>query len=143
MIDASDVHLVSGFNWFALVLKNTVYAMSKGEKPERRNILMHRIIMRTPSDMVTDHIDSDGLNNRRVNLRLATRAQNNRNKRIQSRNTSGFKGVTWHKDRGKWRADIMLNGGAKFLGHFNDPELAHLAYCEASTKLHGEFARFS
>jgi len=56
-------------------------------------------------------------------------------------NTSGFKGVSYRKTRRKWIATIQKDGKQHFLGHFNTPELAHMAYCKAAAELHGEFAR--
>jgi hypothetical protein len=88
-----------------------------------------------------DHADLDGLNNRIGNLREATRAENGCNRGINSNNKSGYKGVSWSKQRGKWQARIMLDYRTKFLGLFDTAESAHAAYVAAATELHGEFAR--
>jgi hypothetical protein len=88
-----------------------------------------------------DHLNSDGLDNRKCNLRLATRAQNACNARARRNSLSGYKGVTWNKRAAKWRAAIWLNGKERHLGFFVEPEVAHAAYCEASQRLHGEFGR--
>ena len=88
---------------------------------------------------VVDHINGNGLDNRKANLRIASATENGRNRRRHSNNTSGFKGVK--KDKGRWVANI---GGSKNrirLGSFETPEEAHAAYCEAANRLHGEFAR--
>lgn len=89
-----------------------------------------------------DHIDSNPLNNRRSNLRLATRAQNGANQRKPSTNTSGFKGVSFHKQRKKWGANIRVNDKLRNLGYFDTPEEAHEAYKKAAVEAFGEFARF-
>jgi hypothetical protein len=139
VIDAVDVPLVEGRNWY--VHKNqcgNIYARN-GTHPNR--IHMHRVILNCAVHMQTDHIDGDGLNNRRCNLRQATCAQNIRNQGIAKHNTSGFKGASWHNLRSKWQAHIQVNNRSKHLGCFSTPEDAHAAYCEASAKYHGEFGR--
>ena len=73
-------------------------------------------------------------------LRLCTRSENLRNTGKMSTNTSGFKGVSWHKAERKWAATIMINKKGKTLGYFKTPEEAHAAYCKAAKELHGEFA---
>jgi hypothetical protein len=88
-----------------------------------------------------DHVNERKADNRFVNLRKATASENKRNSKRHVDNTSGFKGVGWHKQRGKWRAQIMLCGCCHHLGYFVTPEAAHAAYCEASARLHGEFGR--
>lgn len=90
-----------------------------------------------------DHIDMNGFNNSFGNLRHATRSQNNCNTTKRTTNTSGFKGVTFDKNENKWVAQISINKKHKMLGRFATRELAHAAYCVASTKLHGEFGRHS
>lgn len=88
-----------------------------------------------------DHRDTDKTNNRLVNLREATRAQNQWNAPIDRRNTSGFKGASWHKDKGRWRAFIHQNGRHISLGYHDSPEEAHAAYLRAAVALRGDFAR--
>ena len=89
-----------------------------------------------------DHINHNTLDNRDENLRIATRSENGRNRGANANNTTGFKGVTWDKDRMKWRARIMLNRKMIHLGLFVTPEAAHSAYCEAAKQYHGDFAQF-
>lgn len=86
-----------------------------------------------------DHKDGDKLNNRINNLRQATASQNLGNKKRQSNNTSGFKGV--HPKRNKWCAQIKHMGKCQTLGVFVTREEAHQAYCEAAQRIFGEFAR--
>lgn len=79
--------------------------------------------------------------NRFANLREATRSENARNMGLYSTNTSGFKGVTWDKSRGKWLAHIKIHGHTIHLGRHKTPKEAHDAYCKGAEKYHGEFAR--
>lgn len=88
-----------------------------------------------------DHVDGDGLNNRWINLREANQSQNSGNQRLSRNNTSGAKGVRWSADRGKWRAQIKVNGKARYLGAFNTLEAASAAYEAAAIKYFGAFAR--
>jgi hypothetical protein len=93
-----------------------------------------------------DHKDGDPQNNSWGNLRLATTTQNLQNKRVQSNNKCGLKGIWKHiiagQDTGKWRARIKANGKHIHLGLFPCPAAAHMAYVVAADKYFGEFARF-
>lgn len=93
-----------------------------------------------PSQTI-DHIDGNKLNNCISNLRLATMPQNIANSKRSKRNTSGYKGVSYDRERGLWRANIKAAGHHKQLGRFSTPEEAHVAYMEAARKYYGEFAR--
>ena len=88
-----------------------------------------------------DHINGNRDDNRIENLRLATRSQNNANARIGKNNSSGYKGVTWFKRHGLWRAQITVNRVNKHLGYFKCPKEAHQAYISAAESAFGEFAR--
>lgn len=89
-----------------------------------------------------DHWSLDTLDNRKENLRIATRSQNNCNRGMRKDNTSGFKGVTRHRFKsGYWIAQIMHHGKGYNLGHFPTKEQAAQAYREAALRMHGEFAR--
>lgn len=114
-------------------------------KVHGKGYLAHRIIWAMlhgawPLEEV-DHVNGVRSGNRPSNLRQASRVQNCRNRRASSRNTSGFKGVTWDKKAGKWQAQIGSQNSKVKLGYFEDPTMAHAAYCAAAKKLHGEFAR--
>ena len=93
-----------------------------------------------PIDQV-DHINLDKLDNRWVNLREATNSQNQANIHAHITNTSGFKGVSWHRGVQKWRAQIERDGHSCYLGYFDTPEAAAAAYANAAQKHFGEFAR--
>lgn len=122
--------------------KSTPYL---GVTIEGHTHLVHRVIWlivhgRWPLAEI-DHVNGDPSNNRLSELREATPAQNKANRRMPRNNKSGFKGVAWDKRKGRWIARVMANKQAHFLGLFDCPEQAHLAYVAASTRLHGEFRR--
>jgi hypothetical protein len=106
----------------------------------KKTIYMHRVIMNTPDGMDVDHIDGNGLNNTRANLRNCTRAQNSRNSGKQSNNNSGYVGVTWHRHHQRWVANIGINGKRVCLGYFVEIEDAARAYDQAAKEYFGEFA---
>ena len=144
IIDDADFELVSMHKWYAVTpsRSKTWYAYAKVRRSDgtRIAIKMHRLLLGlTDPEIKTDHIDGDGLNNQRTNLRTCSNAQNMRNKGVTSANKSGFKGVSWHKQRGKWQATIMVNRKQKFLGYHDTKEAAYEAYCNAAADLHGEF----
>jgi len=146
IIDDCDKDL-AGYNWS--VTSNNKYARRGIRKNNKaNNIYLHRIILERILDKkladgeYCDHIDGNGFNNRRCNLRVATYAQNNRNQRLASHNTSGYKGVSWAKRERKWRSSITVNNKMCHLGYFNNKEDAYKAYCEAAIEYFGEYANF-
>ena len=127
---------------YRFVLSNKGYVVYSGTKDGLYNKSLHRIIMDAPDDKMVDHINGNKRDNRRENLRLCNSSENNRNVGKKSTNTSGFKGVSWYKGEGKWRAQIRVDGKKKHLGYFDDPETAYRSYCRAATKFHGDFKHF-
>jgi hypothetical protein len=111
---------------------------------KRGSILMHRVIMERVLDRplakgeLVDHWNQNPLDNTRNNLRLATRAQNGQNRKVNKNSKSGYKGV--HEFRGRWRATINVAGKCKSLGYFSTPELAAETYNRAALEHFGEFA---
>lgn len=110
-----------------------------------RKVFAHRLawLLQTGAwpETEIDHRDLDGSNNRWGNLRPATRAQNGANKGLQANNTTGFKGVFWHKGAQKFMSQIGVEGRIKYLGLFDTAEEAHRAYCSEADELYGEFRR--
>lgn len=112
---------------------------------KKKRYCVHRIAWiwvhgKEPVDQI-DHINGNKSDNRLCNLREANTAENMRNVGKQSHNTSGWKGVSWHKLRSKWRADIKVNQKQIALGLFDCPASASFAYQIAADKYHGEFSR--
>jgi hypothetical protein len=145
VIDAADVPLIDGRNWRAQFLPRKhgallVYAVSNVPRVNgyRYAEYMHRVILNPSNDKLADHIDGDGLNNRRSNLRSASRAQNAHNSRHHITTKSGQKGVFWRDDIQKFEAHIR-SGKRRVLGYFNSLDDATAAYAKASADLHGDF----
>lgn len=153
VIDNEDVDL-NNLKWYASYTKYYqglgafVAVRHRSRTTGKPSVLpMHRVIMERIlgrpllSKEHVDHIDRNSLNNCRSNLRIANASQNASNRLKQANNTSGFKGVGWHKQRGKWDAAIRVNGKRIHLGLFDTPHAAYAAYCEAAIQYHGRFAR--
>jgi len=106
---------------------------------------MHRRILDALPNQQVDHIDGNGLNNIRSNLRLASPSQNSANSKKRSGCTSHYKGVSWRAQRGVWVANINPPGQRqkKYLGSFLTEEEAGVAYDEAARGYFGEFARLN
>jgi len=138
IVDVDDYDKLAKYKWHCRKAKNLFYAFrSEG----RKIVAMHRQIMNAPKGLVVDHIDSNGLNNRKSNLRLCTQAQNLHNKRPQhSKMYSKYKGVTWVKGCNKWRANICNSGKSIQLGYFIEETVAAVAYDQKAEQLFGEFA---
>ena len=147
VIDSDCVGLVDIGNWSALNGKNnnTVYAQTGAVSSigRKTTLSMHRLITSCPSGFYVDHIDGNGLNNRLSNLRVCLNHQNQANAGVSSRNTSGKKGVHWHKSQNRWIARIKVGGKEVHLGCFKDMRDAEEAYRIASMQYHGKFSYFS
>lgn len=140
IVDDVDADLAA-FKW-SVTGGRATYAgrRSNGKYSLMHRGVMERVLNRTLSDKeICDHINGNSLDNRRQNLRLVTSSQNAINRRIGKHSTSGFKGVSWNKNAGKWQAYICINGKQSHLGYFTDPATAHAAYCEAGREHFGEF----
>jgi hypothetical protein len=143
VIDAADALSIGRYNWKVRVEKHTAYAQ-RGVNLSRfgkgwKTVLMHREILQAAHGFEVDHISGDGLDNRRENLRAATKSENVINGRLRAVNKAGLKGAS--PRNGRWVAQIRHGGKQLWLGMFDTPEAAHAAYCEASARLHGEFGR--
>lgn len=145
LIDASDYGLISKYRWYARWDKGTWYAVYcvYPEKGRKYTIFIHRIILDVPKDLQVDHINGDGLDCRRINMRICTQQQNMCNRKLNCNNTSGYKGVSWHKPNKKWVANITINRKQLYLGLFYSVKDAAQAYNKAAIKHHGEFARIN
>jgi len=146
IVDPEDYLRLSRSKWHATSAPaaRTYYAKRSRQRSNKKPnfaYLMHRAIIKVPTAMVTDHTNQNGLDNRKANLRIATHAQNCRNRKKQRPNTaSKYKGVTWNKPLKKWRAQITLNAKRISLGCFQNEIHAAKAYDHAAKKYHGQFA---
>ena len=137
LVDDEGFEELNKYHWSitAGYAKRSVWSKEKME-----SIYMHRVIMDTPKGMYTDHIDGNPLNNQKSNLRICTHSQNIQNSRMAKNNTTGFRGVALHKKSKKYWARIKIDRESRYLGTFNSPEEAALAYNEVAKKYFGEFA---
>lgn len=139
-IDRCDIDLVHHWNWRCMVHRNTCYAVrSITIDGKKSTILMHRVLLDAGDGFQVDHINRDGLDNTRKNIRLATASQNRLNQGVRSDSRSGLKGAFWSDERLKWRSHITVDGSKVYLGSYDAPEDAHAAYARASREFHGEF----
>lgn len=115
-----------------------VYARSPGARAQ----YLHRVLLGATKGCQVDHVNGNGLDNRRENLRLCTQTLNNGNQRLAKHNTSGIKGVAFHKASKKFRAYISVGDRHKHLGLFLTEAEARQAYRDAALAYFGEFARF-
>ena len=141
LVDDADYEYLSQWKWRYISGYAVRWDDSRPGR-ERGLISMHREVMHAPDGMQVDHINGNGLDNRRENLRICTHAQNMQNTGKHASNTSGFKGVFLDKTcKSKtWRAQIRIPGHRISLGSFTDPESAARAYDAKARELHGEFA---
>ncbi len=143
-IDVADIPLVWGYNWSALPHGNTVYAKAaQTVDGVRRAVVMHRLLLGFShgDGREGDHRDGNGLNNRRNNLREATRTQQVHNRGSAGSTTSRYRGVFWVPKRGKWCAKCTIAGKRRYLGHFDSEEEASAVYEHVAKIIHGEFYR--
>jgi HNH endonuclease len=145
IIDDEDFGLLSKWKWYAdLGVSGVCYAKRSvwvSATRKQSKVGMHNVIMQTK---LVDHVNGDGLDNRRCNLRECTYSQNNANRRRRPRCASRFRGVGLNRRGGKqWHAVIYFAKRAKYLGRFDSEEAAARAYDAAATCIHGEFAQLN
>ena len=144
IVDDDVFESINQYHWYATFKSKTWYAArSLPRRDGKKNVYLHRIIMQAGSEETVDHIDGNGLNCQRVNLRICTHEQNLHNAGPNRDNTSGYKGVVWLKNAHKWLAQIRGAGGHHYLGRYATAEEAAEAYNRAALKYHGEFARLN
>lgn len=144
VIDAADLDLVldGRGRWRADPCDGKLYvARNEGPRPEREYVFLHRFLLglQKGDGRLCDHVNGDGLDNRRSNIRLATGTQNCANRGPNAKNP-GFKGVD-ARPNGRFRASIGIAGGTRYLGTFAEAEAAARAYDDAARAAYGEFAR--
>lgn len=135
VFDRRDLNIVSKYTWS---VSQEGYVISGTGK---ECIKLHRLLLGNPINSVVDHINGHPWDCRRCNLRFASQQQNTQNSVMPKSNTTGYKGVCFDKRRKKYIASIHPNGRTKFLGYYNSPYEAALAYDRAAIYYYGEFAR--
>lgn len=144
IVDDEDFEFLSQWKWYC----DSGYAIRQQHigyvngKQKLKCFRMHRVIMQTPAGICPDHINGNGLDNRRSNLRNCTRQQNRMNSKSNTKTASEYKGIRRHRV-GTWEARIMAGGKRIQIGHFAREEDAAQAYNFVALELHGEFARFN
>jgi len=141
LIDDEDYDRVANIKWVAVRNRRIWYAYrwSKGGEKNRHKIWMHRLIMNTPKGMVVDHIDHDGLNNQKHNLRNCTQKENKLNSRGSSK--TGYLGVYFC--RNTIIAQVYINGKNKHIGNFKTVQEAAKSRDKYVSQLRGEFANLN
>ena len=141
LYDAEDHEIITQHKWHVFKQYNTFYAMSH-ERTKEKTIghYMHRLITKAQPGQIVDHINGNGLDNRKENLRFCTNQQNVWNSRKPNKQTSSqYKGVNWDRGRRKWRATI----GSEILGRFDNEKSAAICYNKHAKERFGEFARLN
>lgn len=141
LIDDDDFENISQYKWYALKSRNTFYAYrQKWMNGKTISTIMHRMILNAPNGYEVDHINFNGLDNRKCNLRIASRSQNQANRPKTWDGTSKYKGVHWHKLNKRWIVQITIEGKNINCGAYKDEIEAAIAYDRAAIQYFGEFA---
>ena len=135
LVDDEDYKELSKVKWYVKKYGKTSYAARNTPRKDGKQmtIRMHRVILPPPVGKEIDHINGDGLDNRRENLRIVSHRENGQNR--HERKTSKYPGVSWHKSRNKWSAQIRISGKLKYLGLFDDEWDAYKTYMKACVDL--------
>jgi len=143
-VDPEDYIWLSQFRWHCKTNINTIYAVrTVSVDGKSKRVYMHRIIADTPDNLVCDHINHNGLDNRKKNLRNCTLKENNANSRCSATSSSKYKGVSFSKTKGKWAAYTKKDGRQFFLGHFSSETAAAKAYDKKAKEFFGNYANLN
>jgi hypothetical protein len=145
LVDDSDFEYLNQFKWHVNKQGNTYYVIRYKRTLLKKRVYesMHRLIMKPDKGFVIDHLDGNGLNNQRNNIRICTVSQNSMNRNKTVKNKSGFKGVIWWERNSTWKAEIRLNKKKIYLGYYENIIDAAKAYNDGAIKYHGEFANLN
>ena len=136
LVSDEDYADVSRYKWYPLKKPGTTYALRS--KPV--TVYMHTQILKTPAGLHVDHINGNGLDNRRENIRCVRPKDNSRRIRKRKPSRAGYKGVAVSKTKGRWEARICVDYKLRHIGTYDTPEQAARAYDQEATKHFGEFA---
>jgi hypothetical protein len=144
LIDDEDYDKIKDYKWY-IVKDHRNYYVMKTQKNHCNlsTIRMHTIFMNPPKGLQVDHINGNGLDNRKCNLRIVTPQQNQMNKCKQINSSSIYKGVHWETKRQKWRTQIYFKYHRYYLGYYKSEIEAAVAYNEKAKELFGEYARLN
>jgi hypothetical protein len=142
IVDAEDFEKVCQLKWCYCEGYAVKLVTVPGTK-RKKKIHMHHAILEPSDEFVTDHINNCGLDNRKCNLRLATKSQNQMNRTKNAGTSSKYKGVCFDNNKNRWLATIWKNRKMTYLGLFKTEVEAALAYNEAAKAMHGEFAKLN
>jgi hypothetical protein len=141
LVSPEDEHFLSEYTWRAEPDKRTFYAVATTRGGGKRTtIRLHRLIVEARPGQQIDHVNGNGLDCRRENLRLCSTRQNCHNKRHKLNGTSRFKGVSWSKRSQLWQAQININGKPTHLGFFTNETAAAMSYDSFALEHFGAFA---
>jgi hypothetical protein len=143
IIDPEDVERVTAYRWriiFCGRYHTYQYVHCRALQGTPLEYLHRFVLNATDRSVLVDHENHNGLDCRKANLRLCTRAQNMQNRKPDAISTSAYKGVGWNKKAGKWRVRYRHNGRQYVVGYFADEHEAARAYDQAVIAIHGEFA---
>ena len=147
LVDDEDYIELIKHHWCIVLVCGHYYTTCEGDKinGKRNRLFMHRLLMGFPKDKVIDHIDNNGLNNQKHNLRICTIQENGAN-RIKTqciKTTSKYKGIHWHKNNKQWEVGIKKDNKRIFIGNYKTEIEAAKAYNEAAINYFGEFANLN
>lgn len=138
IVDDQDFERVSQYKWSLKIGHTGIHYAFRTDK-NNKSIYLHRFILNAPKRTSVDHKNHNGLDNRRMNIRVCNWSQNAINSRIAKNNTSGYKGIYWDADRNKWAVQIEVNQHNKFLGRYKILEEAIKARKQAESLHFGDF----
>ena len=141
LVDDEDDPFVQERNWGAKKEYHTTYIIATSKNSSFSTDRLPRLILNVPSNMVVDHINGDGTDNRRCNIRVCTQSENQWNRKPHKKAVSKFKGVAWKSHAKSFEVTIQKHKKRYFLGHYKNEELAAYVYDYAAKSLFGEFAR--
>jgi hypothetical protein len=144
LVDIADYRNIKDYKWHIVKKGNTFYARWDKRNDFRHIVIfMHHLILGDKEGLYIDHINGNGLDNRRCNLRHCSHKQNMANRYGNSNSSSKYKGVSWHKDKEMWCAYIFENNKLNHLGYFINEHEASLEYNKNAERVFREFAKLN